>query len=101
MKDTTFECTGCKKVIRTRSVTPELADMKKCPQCYTKECCKQLGKYTYLENATEALVAVRELTPTQKERMLLDMVWKSYDEPKGLTKRQIVSVAYNTAILVP
>jgi metal-sulfur cluster biosynthetic enzyme len=55
----------------------------------------------YFEDANEAIVAVHKMTPTQKECMLLDMVWKTYDKPRGLKPTQIVSVAYNTSILVP
>lgn len=35
MKDKTYYCSDCNKEIRNKSVSPELASLKLCPQCYT------------------------------------------------------------------
>ena len=53
------------------------------------------------DSPSEALVAIKKMSPEQKERMLLDLVWKCYVRPKGLRMNQIVVQSYNTSVLVP
>ena len=35
-KDKTYKCKDCNKKIREKAVTPDLVELKLCPQCYTK-----------------------------------------------------------------
>ena len=53
------------------------------------------------DNPSEALVAIQKMSSAQKERMLLDLVWKCYVRPKGLRMKQVVVQSYNTSVLVP
>jgi len=59
-----------------------------------------IDKLAHFENGTEALVAIKQMSPSQKERMLMDLVWKQFERPKGLSVHQLVNQAYNIAVLV-
>ena len=54
----------------------------------------------HFKDGTEALIAIKTLTPSQKERMLMDLVWKQFERPKGYIARQLINQAYNIAKLV-
>lgn len=55
----------------------------------------------YFKNGSEALVAIKNMTTPQQKRMLMDLTWKAYVRPKGMTMRQLVIQSYNTSVLVP
>lgn len=55
----------------------------------------------WFKDGTDAIVTVKHMSPTQQTRMLMDLVWKAYHRPKGLTMRQLVIQSYNTSILIP
>ena len=54
----------------------------------------------YFKDGTEAIVAVQNMTAAQQTRMLMDLTWKAYVKPRGMTTKQILLQVYNTSILV-
>jgi DNA-directed RNA polymerase subunit RPC12/RpoP len=41
LADKVYECKDCHREVRVKAVTPELATMRLCPQCYTKRLTKE------------------------------------------------------------
>ena len=65
-----------------------------------KEVTKAYFPLMTFKDGTEAITAVKQMSTDQKERMLMDLVWKLFVKPKGLTTKQVVTQAYNVAMMI-
>lgn len=53
------------------------------------------------KSPSQFLESVSKLSRTQKDRMLMDLAWKCWVKPTGMTSKRVAIQSFTTARLIP